>query len=503
MIRKYASIIFALGLLMGTATSYAAEYLVKYKNQTGLKQLTNLPFNLRASVQVLEQNEKGKYVLVDVNEGNLLTTLANLAANPNVEWVVENFKIKAFAQPADIFELREQWSIAKVQGEKAWTRAESKGLKSIIIAVIDTGVDYRHPNLAPNMLPGYDFKGNDNDPMDETSAQNPGHGTHCAGIAAATGLIDNGIVGMAPNVAIMPIRFLGADGSGDLNAAIRSVDYAIEKGAHVISASWGATVARSTAQPLIEAVERADAAGVIFVAAAANDGANNDSTDVFPANSGTPNMISVAASSADDSKPSWSNYGKATVHIASPGDKIMSTIPNNQYKEFSGTSMATPMVSGLVAFLKSQDSSLTGAQIRALLQTTGAKVNIETACNCRIDAFEAVDHLLNKEMWLVPAATSVAEGASFIVNVMNGEKPFEFTSSNPAVLTVDNTGAVAAVAKGTAQITVKDANGTTVSSLDYNVGMVAEQPPGGACPIGDPALCQVLCGIFPELPFCQ
>ena len=392
MIRKYASIIFALGLLMGTATSYAAEYLVKYKNQTGLKQLTNLPFNLRASVQVLEQNEKGKYVLVDVNEGNLLTTLANLAANPNVEWVVENFKIKAFAQPADIFELREQWSIAKVQGEKAWTRAESKGLKSIIIAVIDTGVDYRHPNLAPNMLPGYDFKGNDNDPMDETSAQNPGHGTHCAGIAAATGLIDNGIVGMAPNVAIMPIRFLGADGSGDLNAAIRSVDYAIEKGAHVISASWGATVARSTAQPLIEAVERADAAGVIFVAAAANDGANNDSTDVFPANSGTPNMISVAASSADDSKPSWSNYGKATVHIASPGDKIMSTIPNNQYKEFSGTSMATPHVTGAAALLSAAHPELSAASLKATLLNnvdplpdwlnivkTGGRLNIASA----------------------------------------------------------------------------------------------------------------------------
>src|SRR5690606_15653783 len=145
---------------------------------------------------------------------------------------------------------------------------------------------------------------------------------------------------------------------------------AIEKGAHVISASWGATIPRSQAQPLIEAIKRATDKGIIFVAAAANDGKNNDKTDVFPANAGFDNMISVAASGASDAKPSWSNYGKSSVHVAAPGENIMSTLPADKYGNLSGTSMATPLVAGLVALLKSQDMSLTGSQVRALLQTT-------------------------------------------------------------------------------------------------------------------------------------
>ena len=202
----------------------------------------------------------------------------------------------------------------------------------------------------------------------------------------------------------------------------------------VISASWGAAIPRNQATPLLEAIKRADDKGVIFIAAAANDGKNNDNTEVFPANSGLPNTITVAASSSSDSKPSWSNYGKATVHVSSPGEDIMSTLPGNKYGNLSGTSMATPLVAGLVAFLKSQDTSLSGAQVRALLQTTGAKVSIETACNCRVDAFSAVDHLLGKKMWLVPAAATIEENATMNLAVMNGKAPFTITSSNPAIL---------------------------------------------------------------------
>jgi thermitase len=349
--------------------------------------------------------------------------------------------------------------------------------------------------------------------MDKTSSANPGHGTHCAGIVGATGLIDGGTSGLSPEVSIMPLRFLGEDGSGDLNNAIKAIDYAIEKKVSVISASWGATVPLSTAQPLVEALERADKAGIIFVTAAANDGKNNDKTDVYPANAGTANMMTVAASNSSDAKPSWSNYGKAKVSLSAPGDAIISTLPGNKYANLSGTSMATPLVAGLVAFLKAQDPTLTGAEVRSLMQSTGAKVQIETACNCRIDALAAVDTLLSKKAWMVPAAATIAEKSTLQMAMKNASGEVKFESSNPAVATIDEKGLLTAVAAGTLNVKATDAAGNAVQSLDINVGPVASNPGnpgnpdpgnpgGGGCPLGDAALCQIICQIMPTAPWC-
>lgn len=505
------SFLFA-AVMLTALPGFAKEYLVKYRNDAAFKSIHHMAAQKSSGMQVLGHHEPGSYVKVDLDQKAQAGALAQLMSNPDIEWVVPNFRIRSFSSmPVDLAALKEQWGMAKVQAEKAWQRAGNRGNKNVIVAVIDTGIDYKHQALAPNMVPGYDFRNNDADPMDETSAQNPGHGTHCAGVVGATGLIDGGIVGMAANVSMMPIRFLGADGSGDLDGGIRSIDFAIEKGAQVISASWGATVQASQAQALIEAVKRADDKGVIFVAAAANDGRNNDTTSVYPANAGFPNTIAVAASNPADGKPSWSNYGKANVHVSSPGENIMSTLPKDKYGNLSGTSMATPLVAGLVAFLKAQDPSLTGAQVRALLQTTGAKVQIETACNCRIDAFGAVDHLMAKKPWLVPAATTLAENETVTVSMVNGQGPFQFTSSNPTIVSIDGSGVAKGVAKGSATITVTDSAGKSLTSLDYHVGKSSGgggpggpgTPPGdGSCPF-DPQLCQIICGIQPDLPFCQ
>jgi thermitase len=460
---------------------------------------------------------------VEVPDRVRISGLLKLWAQPGVQYVVPNFKLhsyllrsSAYSTPVYQTTLKEQWAIGKVNAEKAWAKAGNKGNRKVLVAVIDTGADYKHESLAPNMVPGYDFKENDNDPMDKTGFQNPGHGTHCAGAIGATGLIEGGIIGLAPEISLMPLRFLGEDGSGDLNAAIKAIDYAIEKGVHVISASWGATVPRSTAAPLLEAIKRADDKGIIFVSAAANDGANNDKVEVYPANNGYPNSITVAASNVSDAKPQWSNYGKANVHVASPGENIMSTLPGNKYGNLSGTSMATPLVAGLVALLKSQDMSLTGAQIRAILQTTGVKVKIETACNCRVDAETAVAAVLDKALVLVPSAATLKAQDKLNLSTLNGKAPFEFTSSNPAAVTVDSGGLLTAVADGTAVITVKDADGKTATSLDINVGGKSggggdtpDQPdnpgmPGGdQCPIQDPQVCEILCKFKPELHFCK
>ncbi|MES2856717.1 MAG: S8 family serine peptidase, partial [Bdellovibrionota bacterium] len=447
------------------AQSIPGEYLVKYKGQSVFS-ITS--FDSMAQVRVLDHNPYGQIVKVKIAAVNEALTLARLYSNPNVEYVVPNVKIRALTAPLDTNALKEQWAIQKVNAPAAWAKV-GKGSRKIVVAIIDTGMDSNHESLRANAVAGYDFKENDTDPMDKTGSANPGHGTHCAGIIGATGLVEGGIVGMSPMVSLMPIRFLGEDGSGDLNAAIKAVDFAIQKKVNIISASWGATIGRSQAMPLVEAVKRADDAGVIFIAAAANDGKNNDATEVYPANAGFPNTITVAASGPQDEKPTWSNYGKRTVHLASPGLTIMSTLPGNKYDNLSGTSMATPLVSGMVALLLSADPSLTGAQARALLQTTAAKVSIETACNCRVDASNAVDALTAKKLFIAPAAATMAVGDTMKFSGVNGSGSYEYSNSNAAVGSISADGTFTATALGDTTVSVKDSAGAVASSLTVTV----------------------------------
>lgn len=504
-----------------SADQIPGEYLVTYRGQ-GLVSMASV--GVQQHVFVADHNPFGRLLKIQVDPAHEAQALAQLLSNPNVESVVPNIRLHAYAAPLNPVTLKQQWALAKVNAEKAWTRAGNRGSRNTLVAVIDTGADYRHESLAPNMVTGFDFISNSADPMDKTSAQgNPGHGTHCSGIIGATGLINGGTIGISPEVSIMPIRFLDENGSGDLNNGIKAIDFAIQKKVRVISASWGAAVPRSQAGPLIDAVKRADDAGVIFIVAAANDGKSNDTTEVYPANAGYPNTIVVAASDANDAKPYWSNYGKRTVHLAAPGDAIMSTLPGNKYDNLSGTSMATPLVSGLAAFLLSQDPTLTGSQMRALLQTTGARVNIETACNCRVDAFAAVDTLLAKRLFLAPAAATLNVGETMKFSGVHGGGGYTYAVADAAIGSIAADGTFKALSKGDTTVAVKDSNGSSASSLTISVvdgaanppgGGTPPQPPGGgfpqppgggapgSCPLGDQQLCDVICQISPTLPFC-
>lgn len=197
----------------------------------------------------------------------------------------------------------------------------------------------------------------------------------------------------------------------------------------------------------------------------------------------------------------------------------MSTLPNNKYGNLSGTSMATPLVSGLAALLKAQDPSLTGAQIRAILQSTGAKVSIETACNCRVDAYEAVETVMSKKLVVVPAAATIKPSETLNFSGLYGRAPYKFASSNSSVASITDSGVMTAVANGSTTVTVTDADGKTATSLNIHVGAKSgggnppPQDPGnpdpgnpgepGECPLGDPMICQIICQIQPDLPFCQ
>ncbi len=248
----------------------------------------------------------------------------------------------------------------------------------IVVAVLDTGVDYTHPALAANIyvnpkeipgngidddnngyiddVNGYDFDAKDADPRDGDS-----HGTHCAGIIGGALNADNGAVGVAPGVKIMPVRIIGNETRGFLSNAAAGIKYAVDNGAKVLSNSWRVYRSWGTFDPsepnlalLRAAIEYANEKGVIFVAASGNESVNMDTglerDPLYPAGfTGLPNMVVVAASELSGNMAYFSNYGANYVSVAAPGRDIISTIPGGRWTSMSGTSMATPLVAGSIA----------------------------------------------------------------------------------------------------------------------------------------------------------
>lgn len=523
-------------LLLSTWPVRAEEVLVKYRSQAGASGFLFSTYSFMP-YQVLDQQKKARLYKIKLDTNTRDQTLAYLRSRAEVEYVVPNVIFKSYTRTIELSTLQNQWALHKIRAPQAWDRAGNLGNRKIKVALIDSGVDSQHSNLWPNLIPGFDFQDNDADPMDVVSDRNIGHGTHCAGVIGASGLIEGGVVGVSPEVSIMPLRFLGENGQGDLNTAVRAIDHAVQHNVHVISASWGAAVPREQVRPLLEAIQRAHDKGIIFVAAAGNEGINSDRTEIFPAANGFSNAITVNATDANDRRPSWSNHGPRNIDLAAPGEDILSTLPHNTYGRLSGTSMSAPMVAGLVAFLLAQNERLTGAQIKALLQATGARAPTETACNCRVDALAAVEALLENKMWTVPFAGTFGHGTSFVLEVINGQPPFRYSVSNPWVARVSQTGLVSLERPGSFVITVTDATGKAVRTQRFSVlrnqpvpeppdppKPPAPEPPGPTpappppdpdlvevqlppareeCALGDPLACQVICALQPKAPLCN
>lgn len=254
---------------------------------------------------------------------------------------------------------------ADIDALSAWKI--TKGDKKVIVAVIDTGIDYNHPELKGNMwvntaeangTPGVDDDNNGviddvhgaaflsgkvtGNPMDDDN-----HGTHCAGTIAASHN-EQGVAGVMANARLMAIKFLSADGSGTLADAVQSIDYATKMGAHIMSNSWGGG---GFSKLMEDAIKEANTKGVVFIAAAGNMGSNNDKRPNYPSNYQIENVIAVAAHDINDKLAKFSSYGEKTVHVAAPGVEILSTVASGMYATFSGTSMATPHVSGIVGLM--------------------------------------------------------------------------------------------------------------------------------------------------------
>lgn len=281
---------------------------------------------------------------------------------------------------------------ADIDAAEAWD--VTTGSRSVVVAVIDGGIDYRHPDLAANMwrnpgeiagdridndgngfvddVYGWDFANNDSDPFDDR-----GHGTHVAGTIGAVGNNGVGSTGVNWQVSLMALKFLDATGSGSTSAAVAALNYATMMrqtyGVNVVvtNNSWGGGGASSA---LNDAIVAGGNAGILAVAAAGNEAANNDSTPVYPANVNSTAVISVAATDASNRLASFSNYGATTVDVAAPGVGIYSTTPNNSYSSFSGTSMAAPHVAGLVALMAATNPQATAGQIRSAILSTSVPI---------------------------------------------------------------------------------------------------------------------------------
>jgi thermitase len=277
---------------------------------------------------------------------------------------------------------------ADIAAGQAWNL--TTGSKQVKIAVIDTGIDYNHPDLVDNIwtneaekngrpgvdddgngyiddIHGYDFANDDGDPMDGHS-----HGTHCAGTIGAVHNNGIGVAGVMADVSIVGLKFLTDSGSGASANAIKAIDYATKLGVDIMSNSWGGG---GRSQALEDAIQRASDAGIIFTAAAGNSGTNNDTSPHYPSNYEVDNVISVAAHTAQDDLASFSCYGKRTVHIAAPGHNILSTVKKGGYSVFSGTSMATPHVSGALGLLIAHVGNLSVTEVRERLMATSVPVN--------------------------------------------------------------------------------------------------------------------------------
>jgi subtilisin family serine protease len=217
-----------------------------------------------------------------------------------------------------------------------------------------------------------------------------GHGTHCAGVIGASH--DKiGIRGVMGKVQILSIKFLTDSGSGSLEGALKSIDYATARGVDVMSNSWGGG---GRSQALFEAIERAQKAGILFVAAAGNANNDNDAKATYPANYKLDNVVSVGAHDGKGKRASFSNYGNSTVHVFAPGVNIFSTVSNNKYKKMSGTSMATPHVSGVAGLVLASEPNLTYLEVKQRLMDTSVKssdLDRYTASGY-VDAFNALSN---------------------------------------------------------------------------------------------------------------
>jgi len=298
-----------------------------------------------------------KTFVLKVPSKNIEQFVNLLSKNPLVEYAEPDFIAQAYEDPNDSY-FNQQWGLKKIQAPEGWNLTH--GNPQVKIAILDTGIDRDHPDLSAKVDKWIDMTSSG---MDDLF----GHGTHVAGIAAAVTNNNQGVAGLGYDVHLVSIKVLGNDGFGYYSWIADGIKKAADEGAKVINLSLGSDKESKT---LEQAINYAWSKGAVIVCAAGNAG---NSFRTYPAY--YTNCIATAATDKNDQKPSWSSYG-LWVDVAAPGNEIISTLPNHQYKMGqslnygygSGTSMATPHVSGLAGLLFGSDATLTNNDVRKLIE---------------------------------------------------------------------------------------------------------------------------------------
>ena len=302
---------------------------------------------------VLQRLEKINAIVVQVDKGKEQEFIDRIRSDPNIKYAELNGFVDACDKTPNDPKWDEQWGPKSINCETAWEK-NGIGNKDVLIAIVDSGIDYTHEDLKDNYVPlGCDWVYHDNNPMDDN-----GHGTHCAGIAAA--VMDNniGIAGVA-QVSIMAEKVLNSFGRGSYSTIAKGITHAVDAGADIISMSLGSQTGSLTIK---NACQYAWDNNVVIIASTGNEG----SSVKYPAAYDT--VIAVGAVDSKIRVTPWSNYGPE-VELVAPGNKIISTYPNNEYKYLSGTSMATPHVAGVAALVKSMGYK-SNSEIREMLRKT-------------------------------------------------------------------------------------------------------------------------------------
>lgn len=392
------------------------EILVRFRPGTS-QEKKNLAHSAARAEQVKSWASVEGLHLVRVSAGVSIKDAIRLyKRRAEVLYAEPNYYVHAFTTPNDP-KFPQLWGLqntgqlmgtpgADIHATQAWNI--TTGSSSVVVAVIDTGMDYTHEDLSANAWSssatysltvngvtincpagsrGFNAVSNTCDPMDDN-----GHGTHVSGTIGATGNNGVGVVGVNWSVRILPCKFLDSSGGGTTDAAVTCLDFVKsmkDQGEKIVATnnSWGGG---GFSQALSDAVQAQQQDGILFVAAAGNDSADNDLGGFYPAGFFLPNVVSVAATTRFDWLANFSNFGNHSVSLGAPGQEVLSTFPNNSYAWLSGTSMATPHVTGVAALLAAQDPSRDWRAIKNLLIAGGDSIPAlasNTISGKRLNAF--------------------------------------------------------------------------------------------------------------------